>query len=247
MSEHYWIIGASTGIGADLALQLGAEGHTVTISARNEAKLEEVASKYPKQISCLPMDICNELSIESAFSKFEALDKLPDCVVISAGTYSPQTVSHFSLENAEKTMALNYIGTCRILERLLPIFQSRDKGHIALIASVAGYQGLPKSLAYGPTKAALINLAEGLQIELMNSNVKVQVINPGFVKTPLTAQNKFNMPFLMEPEEAARKIAQGLKKDQFEIAFPLPFVLILKTIRLLPYWLSLKLIAKLTS
>jgi len=130
---------------------------------------------------------------------------------------------------------------------MLPHMKARGSGHLAYVSSIAGYIGLPKALAYGPSKAALINFAEGMRIELADSNIKVQLINPGFVKTPLTAQNKFKMPFLMEVEDAAARIRLGLEKSQFEIKFPKRFTYMLRFIQMLPYALSLKLLSARTN
>ena len=130
---------------------------------------------------------------------------------------------------------VNYLGVINVLSAVLPTFRARKAGHITWIASVSGYRGLPKAAAYGPTKAALINLAESLKPELARDGVQVSVINPGFVKTPLTQQNDFEMPYLMEVEEAARLTIAGLARGQFEVAYPAPFVRILKIGRILPY------------
>jgi short-subunit dehydrogenase len=138
----------------------------------------------------------------------------------------------------------NFLGVINVLSAVLPVFRKRSSGHVSWIASVAGYRGLPKAAAYGPTKAALINLAESLRPELEAEGVTVSVINPGFVKTPLTAQNDFPMPFLMEPDEAARLTIAGLASRRFEIAYPRPFVAILKFARLLPYRIYFALIRR---
>jgi short-subunit dehydrogenase len=141
-------------------------------------------------------------------------------------------------------LQVNYMGVINVLAAVLPGFARERRGHISWIASVSGYRGLPKAAAYGPTKAALINLAESLKPELDEMGVKISVINPGFVKTPMTEVNDFEMPFLMQPEEAARVTIKGLARGKFEIAYPTPFVAILKTLRLLPYALYFPLIRR---
>lgn len=247
MTNTYWIVGASSGIGAELAKQLAQQNHQVTISARRLEKLNEVKQAAVEHINVLPLDICDTQSIDSAFATLSKTVDFPDTIILNAGMYAPQTAKKFSYVRAVQAMEVNYFGICQLLERLLPKLIARGSGKIVIVASVAGYQGLPNSLSYGPTKAALINLAEGLNIELRGTGILVQVVNPGFVKTPLTAQNKFPMPFLMEVEDAAAFICKGLNSSRFEIAFPRPFVLILKTLRLLPYRLSLPLIKRMTS
>ncbi len=245
--NHIWIVGASTGIGRELALQYADLGKKVTISARSADTLETVKELRPKEISSLPLDVTNPDDVTSAVeSQFQNTDGRPGLVILNAGTYRPMSYTKFSSAFAEETMAVNYMGVVRCIEGILPYYVEQGKGHLVVVSSVAGYQGLPKSLAYGPTKAALINLCEGLNIELSGTGVRVQVVNPGFVKTPLTAGNKFPMPFLMEVEDAAQRIISGTAKDRFEIAFPTRFALILKFIGLLPYSLSLPLIRKMT-
>ena len=171
-----------------------------------------------------------------------------DLAILGAGTYSPVAVDSFDPAVFERTMAANYVGVVNCLAALLPRMLERKSGHLAWIASVAGYRGLPKAAAYGPSKAALINLAECLKPELMVVGVTVSVINPGFVETPLTAQNDFAMPFLMQAPEAARLTIEGLVRRRFEIAYPWRFVAILKVARVLPYalyfWLVRRAILK---
>ena len=127
------------------------------------------------------------------------------------------------------------LGVVNCLAGLLPRMLPRRSGHVAWIASVAGFVGLPKAAAYGPSKAALINLAESLKVDLELRGVTVSVVNPGFVETPLTAQNDFPMPFLMQAPEAARLTIEGLRRRRFEISYPWRFVLIMKLARLIPY------------
>lgn len=247
MNEKYWIIGASSGIGEELARQLASAGSTVVISARSSSKLDEICAQDQDRMSAMPIDVTDEKSVRDAALSVMSADQAPDTIVLNAGTYRPETAHNYAYNRAFETMNVNYLGTCRVLEAILPKLIERNSGKIVIVASVAGYQGLPNSLTYGPSKAALINLAEGLQIELQHTNITVQLINPGFVKTPLTAQNNFKMPFLMDVEDAVLAIRRGLESHKFEIAFPATFVIILKLIRMLPYRLSLSLIRKMTS
>lgn len=238
-----WITGASTGIGAAIARQLAAEGVQVAASARSPDKLEAVASGQPL-VKSYPVDVTDVEQVARVFAQVEREMGPIDLVIAAAGTYSPVTLDQFSPAPFRNMYETNFLGVVHVLSAIIPTFRQRRSGHVAWIASVAGYRGLPKAAAYGPTKAALINLAESLRPELETDGVTVSVINPGFVRTPLTAQNDFPMPFLMEPEDAARRTIAGLARRQFEIAYPAPFVAILKFARLLPYRIYFALIRR---
>jgi len=245
-SNTIWIVGASSGIGRELARQYVRNGNNVLVSARRLEKLEELAQEAPSHITAVQLDVVDKDSIESAAKKIFESNDTPDTIILNAGIYKPMSHTHFIAKNAEETMKVNYFGVVRMIENILPRLLKTKSGKIVVVASVAGYNGLPLSLAYGPTKAALINLCEALRIELMGSGVSIQLVNPGFVKTPLTAQNKFQMPFLLDVEDAAERILKGINKDQFEIAFPRRFAYLLKVIRMLPYAISLPLLRKMT-
>ncbi len=229
--QRVWIIGASTGIGFEIAKQLAAAGVEVAASARNVDHLAGLAHIHP-----FKLDVTNAASVAKTFQNIGDNLGPVDLVIGAAGKYKPVFSQELSLEDFRSTLDVNYMGVINMLDAVLPAFRARRSGHVAWIASVAGYLGLPKSAAYGPTKAALINLAEGLKPELEQFNITTSVINPGFVRTPMTDGNDFPMPFLMEPVEAARRTIEGLAKGKFEIAYPTRFVLILKTLRLLPNW-----------
>jgi short-subunit dehydrogenase len=233
-----WITGASTGIGREIALQLAARGVTVAASARNADKLALLGTN----IRPYPLDVTDRTAVLATISSIERDLGPIDLAVLAAGTYTPVDVENFALAIFETAMATNYLGVVNALAGLLPAMMARRAGHVAWIASVAGYVGLPKAAAYGPSKAALINLAESLKPDLDMRGITVSVINPGFVETPLTAQNDFSMPFLMQAPEAARLSIEGLMRRKFEIAFPRRFVLIMKLARLLPYVLFFRLI-----
>jgi short-subunit dehydrogenase len=243
-SDAIWIIGASSGIGREVALQYAQKGQPVVISARSADKLDEIADKNPKLIKPLPLDITDEQSVRLKTYELFADGEGPETVILNAGTYAPMSYDHYAAGKAIQVMDVNYFGVVRVIERILPHLIEKRYGKIVIVASVAGYQGLPLALAYGPSKAALINLCEALRVELMGSGVTVQLVNPGFVKTPLTAGNKFPMPFLMEVEDAAARMIKGIEGNAFEITFPRRFAYILKFIRMLPYAISLPLIRK---
>ncbi len=246
ISNTIWVVGASSGIGRELARQYAQAGNNVLVSARRLEKLEELVQEAPDQITAVQLDVVDEDSIESATKRVFEGDSTPGTIILNAGIYKPMSHTHFMARNAEETMIVNYLGVVRMIENILPRLLKAKSGKIVVVASVAGYIGLPLSLAYGPTKAALINLCEALRIELMGSGVSIQLVNPGFVKTPLTAQNKFQMPFLLDADDAAKRILKGIDGDQFEIAFPRRFAYLLKLIRMLPYAISLPLLKKMT-
>ncbi|GLQ05934.1 oxidoreductase [Sneathiella chinensis] len=241
-----WIIGGSSGIGRHLALELAGRDQSVVVSARRQSALEELASQKPDHLRAVPLDIADEEQVRSVADALFKEGRGPDCVILNAGIYEPMSVQNYSAARARKVMDINYLGLVRVIEAVLPHFQAEGRGHLVIVASVAGYQGLPLSLAYGPSKAALINHCEALRVELAGTDIRVQVVNPGFVRTPLTSGNRFPMPFLMEPEEAARRIVRGMASNRFEIAFPTRFVFLLKLMKLLPYALSLYLVRRAT-
>jgi NAD(P)-dependent dehydrogenase (short-subunit alcohol dehydrogenase family) len=235
-----WITGASTGIGREIALQLAAQGVTVAVSARGAEKLAALGPS----VKAYPLDVTDRAAVMNAVEKIENELGTIDLALFAAGTYSPVDLDHFDPKLFDVALAANYMGVVNGLAGLLPAMLRRRAGHVAWIASVSGYTGLPKAAAYGPTKAALINLAESLKPELALRGVKVSVVNPGFVETPLTAQNDFEMPFLMKADEAARLTIAGLAKGRFEVAYPTMFVVILKIMRRLPYWLYFWIVTK---
>jgi len=232
-----WITGASSGIGRALALRLAGEGSTVFASARSADGLRELeaeAAGLPGRIRPLPVDVTDR---EAVIAAVEAMGEAGpiDLAVLNAGTYLPVEAARFDAARFEAQVAVNLVGTANCLQALLPGMVARRAGRMALVASVAGYRGLPTGAAYGATKAALINLAESLRLELHGTGVTVQLVNPGFVRTPLTDRNDFRMPFLMPVDKAAARMARGFRTDRFEITFPKRFTWQLKLLRLLPY------------
>ncbi|HAY47431.1 MAG TPA: short-chain dehydrogenase, partial [Thalassospira sp.] len=209
MKKHFqtiWIVGASAGIGAALATKFAnnptSEQQNIIISARNGDKLRELADALPGVIP-VAVDITDPNAVKSALARIEEEFGLPDLAVLAAGIYSPMKVANFSADTVRSHIDTNYIGIVNCLEPLLTRMRARRSGEIAVVASVAGYRGLPNAAAYGPTKAALINLCETLHTELSGSGVLLRVINPGFVKTRLTDKNDFEMPYLLSPDQAA--------------------------------------------
>lgn len=230
-----WITGASTGIGRALALHLAARGVKVAASARSTDKLAELQRLNPA-IAPLPLDVCDPAAMAQAARTIGATLGPIDLAVLNAGIWEPMTARNFSAAKAARSMAVNYQGVVNGIEALLPAMLERGRGHIAMVASVAGYRGFsPLTAAYGPTKAAVINLAETLRDDLAGRGIAVSVINPGYVETPMTGINKFPMPFLITAEDAAQRIVRGLERGRFEIAFPWQLVAMMKLGRVLPY------------
>jgi short-subunit dehydrogenase len=241
-----WIIGASTGIGASLAQTLLVRGARVAISARRREPLDEIAKKQGESTLVLPLDINDAPALERATAAIVEKWGGLDLVVFMAGDYKPMRAWELDLEVARRMIQTNIQGYLNGLAPIIPLFMKQGAGTIALVSSVAGYRGLPKSLIYGPTKAAIINLAETMYMDLQPKGIGVCVVNPGFVRTPLTAGNEFKMPALIEPEEAAAEIVDGLQRGQFEIHFPKRFTRFLKFMRHMPYSIYFPLIRRST-
>ncbi len=229
-----WITGASSGIGKALAELYAARGAQVAISARSADALEAVAGSS-ENIHAYPLDITDADAVSATMRQIESDLGPVDLAIQSAAMWSQMGVDEFDAAKIRKSMDVNYGGTINVVSALIGPMMQRRSGHIAIIASVAGYIGLPQSLAYGPTKAALISFAESLKPDLDRYGVAVSVVNPGFVETPMTATNDFQMPFILQPDDAARRIARGLDRGKFEIAFPWQLVSSLKALRKLPY------------
>ncbi len=225
------IIGASHGIGKALAFEFAKEKNDLFLASRDFNALAAIKTQIQGNVEVFALDVADEKNVREVLEKIKQIDLFIYC----AGTYKPMPANEIDLKEAKKINEVNFVGALNCLDVVIKKMLSQKSGHIALVASVAGYVGLPKSFAYGASKAALINLAETLYAELSHLNIKVSVINPGFVKTRLTDLNKFKMPFLIEPDEAARAIIKGLGQEKFEIHFPKKFTIWLKILRILPY------------
>ena len=234
-SRILWITGAGKGIGRELAKLYAGDGWTVAVSARTTADLRTLASELPAgAIHAFPLDITDEAAVTATVRTIEAELGPLDLAILNAGTHVPTDADNFTTEDVRFLVETNFIGTVNGIAAVLEVFKRRSCGHLAVVASLAGYRGLPGAAAYGATKAALINLCEALAPDLERSGIKLNLINPGFVETPLTAKNDFPMPFLMKAEDAAISIARGLEKSAFEITFPSRFAALMKLLRILP-------------
>jgi NAD(P)-dependent dehydrogenase (short-subunit alcohol dehydrogenase family) len=239
-----WLIGASTGIGHATASALHAQGAHVVVSARNAQALNAFVAAHPKSQARV-LDVTNPDAVRECAQTLAAQGRL-DCVVYCAGHYHAMTADTLDAKDMLRHMQVNYEGAIYVLEHIVPLMRQQGAGHISLVASVAGYRGLPKSLAYGPTKAALINLAETLYLDLHPQGIGISLINPGFVDTPLTAGNTFEMPALLTPAQAAQAILRGWAQGRFEIHFPKRFTFWMKALRHFPNRLYFSLVRQAT-
>ena len=239
--KRVWLVGASSGIGAALARELAGRGARVALSARSVDKLRALAIE---NALLLPCDATDTASLATARASLLAAWRGIDLVIYLAGDYVPMRAGDFDLAVAERVVTVNFNGAMRLTATVLP--DLRAGGGIVFVASVAGYRGLPKALAYGPGKAALIHFAECLHLDLAPQGIGVWVVNPGFVATQLTAKNDFAMPALLTPGDAALATVDGLKTGKFEIHYPKCFTRVMKLLALLPYGLYFPLVRRLT-
>ena len=214
--KTYWLVGASAGIGAALAKELDNRGANLVVSARSVERLGDVAASLSNPSRILPIDVTESESVECATRDLGHIDG----VVYIAGEYTPMSVEDWNCETAIAISEVNYTGALRVLSRISRQFSDRNSGHIVVIGSLAGFAGLPGAIGYGASKAAVMHLAENMRADLKGTGVKVQVANPGFVKTRLTDKNDFKMPFIQTPETAAKTIANHMQSSRFSKSFP---------------------------
>ena len=246
MSENQkkiWITGASSGIGKALALKFAKENWKVAISARRKKLLDQIAEN--ENISSFPLDVTDDSKVQEVVSNILNEFKDIDLCVFCSGAYDPKLEQEINKQQIRKIMDINFFGVLNCIKAVENYFKNKKGGQISIVSSVAAYRGLPNSSGYGPSKAALTNLTESLYFDFKKYNVRISLISPGFIKTPLTSQNTFNMPFIKSPEFAANKMYNGLTKGgAFEIHFPKELTLFLKFLRILPYRAYLFLINK---
>lgn len=234
--QRVWVIGASSGIGEACARELFKQGARVALSSRRVERLDTIAREYPQHdYLVLPVDVMQASTIQNAYLEIEKQWGGIDVLLFVSGIYIPMRADTFNMADAEKTVDSNILGPMRAVATVLPAMLARGNGHIAIVGSVAGYSGLPKALAYGPTKAAMINFCETLFYDLQPKGIGVHMISPGFVETEATAQNDFEMPALISAQTAAKEILQGIREGEFDIHFPKRFSGFLKFLRILPY------------
>ena len=241
--KKIWITGASSGIGKALAEKFAAEGWKVAASARRKEILDKMSRH--ENIFSYPLDVTNQDQIKNSFEKIiKDFNGLNLCV-FSSGTYDPKLEQEINIEQNKFVMETNFFGVLYCIKAVESYFKNKKDGHISIVSSIAAYRGLPNSSGYGPSKAALTNLTESLYFDFKKYNVRISLVSPGFIKTPLTDKNEFPMPFIKSPEFAAEKMFNGLtKRKAFEIHFPKTLTILLKIFRILPYKIYLFLIDK---
>jgi short-subunit dehydrogenase len=242
--KKIWITGASSGIGKALALKFAKENWQVLISARRKKLLDEISQNV--NISAFPLDVTNDNEVKETFSNIINKFKDVDLCVFCSGAYDPKLEQEINKVQIRKIMDVNFFGVLNCIKTVEDYFKKKKEGHISIVSSVAAYRGLPNSSGYGPSKAALTNLTESLYFDFKKFNVRISLVSPGFIKTPLTDKNSFEMPFIKSSEYAAEKMYNGLiKSNAFEITFPKSLTTILKLLRILPYRIYLLLVDKL--
>lgn len=245
-----WVTGASSGIGLELVKRLAADGWTVAATARSRETLETLAAEVGGEgaggVHAYPADVSDAAAVAETVRAIEAERGPIALAVLNAGVYLPVNAEAPDVERFRKTFDVNLMGVAAALSALNPLMAGRRRGQIAIVSSATGFGGMPTAAAYGASKAALINMAECLKIELDRWGVKVQVITPGFVETPAQDDNAFPKPFMISPQEAAERIHKGLARNTFEITFPKQFTLMLKLIYMLPKNWYLPLVARQT-
>lgn len=242
--RRVWLVGASSGIGLALAEALHRRGAQVLVSARGAQALQAFVDTHPGS-EAWPLDVTDATAIRDTCQRILEGGPL-DLMCYCAGHYLPMRANQIDVTELLRHQQVNTTGVLHVLGELVPAMLKRGEGHLSFISSVAGFRGLPKSLAYGPTKAHLINLAETLYLDLQPHGLGISVINPGFVATPLTAQNDFHMPALIQPDEAAEAIVKGWANGAFDIHFPKRFTRFLKVLRCLPYPLYFAAVRRIT-
>lgn len=228
--KRYWLVGASAGLGEALAHQLSRAGAEVIVSARSEDKLAQLVEALPGKASYQAVDVQDIDSIRDAVAAVGEVDG----IVYLAGAYWPFGAKDWEADHATTMIDVNLTGLVRVLGEVVPGMVKKDAGHIVITSSLTAFRGLPKSIGYTASKAGTMSLAECMYADLRKTGVQVQVINPGFIKTQLTDKNDFKMPFLMEPDQAAREVFEHMNSDGFKKSFPFGFSLLFRFAQFLP-------------
>ncbi len=230
--KRYWVVGASEGLGREVALCLSRVGAEVIVSARSEDRLKELVAVMPGKASHVTVDVSDRASVEQAAARIGSVDG----VVYLAGVYWPMAPAEWDSEKVEAMGDINYLGAVRVVGAVVHDMLARGHGHIVLTGSLSGFRGLPRSVGYGASKAGVMHLAEQLFADLRGTGIDVQLVNPGFIRTRLTDKNDFQMPFIMEPEAAAREVLEHMNNDTFKKSFPALFAGMFRLSQFLPDW-----------
>ena len=237
--KRYWLVGASEGLGLALAQGMSAAGADLVLSARNADRLAAAVASLPGRAQAMPMDVADAGAVRAAAAQVGAVDGL----VWLAGVYWPMRAQDWNADQVEAMCDINFTGCARVLGAVLPGMVARGSGHVVLTGSLSGFRGLPGAIGYGASKAGVMALAESLQADLRGSGVRVQLANPGFIRTRLTGKNTFRMPQIMEPEAAAAHMLRLMASDRFSHSFPTPFQWLFRAANFLPDTLYYRLFA----
>lgn len=240
--KHYWLVGASEGLGLALAAKLREAGAELTLSARTEASLAAAQLRLPG-VRIVPVDVSSTDSVAQAVGQIGPLDG----VVFLAGVYWPMTGQAIDPEKLTTMCDINFTGCARVVGAVMPAMVARGQGHIVITGSLSGFRGLPGAIGYGASKAGVMALAESLYADLRGTGIKVQLANPGFIRTRLTAKNDFSMPFLMEPEGAAEEMMRLMRSDRFKSSFPTVFSWLFRLSQFMPDWAYYRIFAPISS
>lgn len=235
--KRYWLVGASEGLGRAVAHKLSTVGAEVIVSARSEDRLKDLVAELPGKASYITVDVTDRKAVEAAAQQAGDLDG----VVYLAGVYWPMKASAWDNEKAEMMGEVNYLGASRVVGAVIGDMVKKGRGHIVLTGSLSGFRGLPGAIGYSASKAGVMALAESMQADLHTSGIRVQVVNPGFIKTRLTDKNDFHMPFIMEPEEAAREFFEHMNGEDFKKSFPMVFSWLFRLSQFMPDWMYYRL------
>ncbi|SIO51403.1 NADP-dependent 3-hydroxy acid dehydrogenase YdfG [Rhodovulum sp. ES.010] len=233
IGKRYWIVGASEGLGRAVAERLAALGVRPVLSARTEERLQDLAESLPRGADVVTVDVSDAASVKAAVEKVGEIDG----IVYLAGVYWPQPAQEWNAEQVEAMFDINLTGAARVLGQVVPKFVEKGAGHIVLTGSLSGFRGLPGAIGYCASKAGIMSLAESMHADLRESGIKVQVVNPGFIRTRLTDKNDFEMPFIMDPEPAAHEYVEHMMSDNFSRSFPTVFSWVFRLSQFLPDWL----------
>ena len=235
--KRYWLVGASEGLGREVAFCLSRAGAEVIVSARSEDRLKELVAELPGKASYVTVDVADRAAVEAAAGEIGEIDG----VVYLAGVYWPMKAQEWDNEKADMMGEVNFLGASRVVGAVIKDMVAKNAGHIVLVGSLSGFRGLPGAIGYSASKAGMMSLAESMQADLRTSPIEVQLINPGFIKTRLTEKNDFSMPFIMSPEDAAKEVFEHMNTDNFKKSFPMVFSWVFRLSQFMPDWMYYRL------
>ena len=235
--KRYWLVGASEGLGREVAFCLSRAGAEVIVSARSEDRLKELVTELPGKASYVTVDVADRAAVEAAATQIGDIDG----VVYLAGVYWPMKAQEWDNEKADMMGEVNFLGASRVVGSVIKNMVAKNAGHIVLVGSLSGFRGLPGAIGYCSSKAGMMSLAESMQADLRTSPINVQLVNPGFIKTRLTEKNDFNMPFIMSPEDAAKEVFEHMNTEHFKKSFPMVFSWVFRLSQFMPDWMYYRL------